>query len=133
MSMTISQQAEGAFWSTFKGAGYMTVGGIAMMTEAASLFSLKLINSINTEEMVLRQLQNITCIALAAIAIGTALIVTLSSSVIASSLFAGAASLVFSLELAEKLSVLASLAFAAYTFFLHYNAFHWAFTPYTLG
>lgn len=132
MGMIVSQPAEATFWSTFKGAGYLTMGGIAMMGEAASLVSLKLINSMNTEETVLRQLQNITCIAIGAIALGAALVVHVSSCAIASQLFTGAASLLFSAEITGVLSFIEQLAFSVYSVYLHINGFQWALTPYSI-
>jgi hypothetical protein len=129
---TMSQAVSEAFWASFRGAGLFTAGGIAAMAEAGSLAVLKVVNSIETEETVLKQLSTITTLALAAIALGSALIVSAAASITGGYLLAGAAGLLMTADMAEKFYLVASLAIAAYTFYLHYNAFHWAFTPYTL-
>jgi len=128
----MSQVVSEAFWTSFRGAGLLAAGGVAAMAEAGSLAVLKVVNSFDPEETVLRQLTTITCVALAAIALGSALIVSAVASITGGYILAGAASLFLTAEIAEKFYLIASLAIAAYTFHLHYNAFHWAYTPYSL-
>jgi hypothetical protein len=121
-----------AFWVSFRGAGLLATGGIAAMAEAGSLACLKVVNSIKTEETALKQMQTVTCLALAAIALGSALLVSAAASITGSYLIAGAAGLILSAEVAEKIYLLACLGIAAYSFFLHAKVFHWAYTPYKL-
>ena len=112
----------------FKGAGLCAAVGVAVVAEAGTLLTLKVLNSVDMDNENFRTMQQIGRIALMALALGSALIVSAGISASGAFLVSGMADLVFTAENADLFCKVFALAIAAYTFYRHYCAFQWACT-----
>lgn len=125
----MSEAITNGVWTAFRGAGLLTIGGLAALTEAGTLLTLKIVGLTDPIDPTLQQIRLITLVACTAIALGAALLVTAALSVTGGYLLAGAAALVLPAEVAEKFYLIATLAVAAYTFYCHYCAYQWSRQP----